>query len=72
MSVPAVMALESGLGREAREWTGHNRNGNWELDEEGDPRPVGNNHSGIQGDIATDEPVYGKLTLHAPTSIPKK
>ncbi|MBC9986069.1 chorismate synthase [Haloferax sp. AS1] len=72
MSVPAATAFEFGLGREAREWTGHDRNENWEFDEEGDPRPVGNNHGGIQGGITTGEPVYGELTLHAPTSIPKK
>ncbi|ELZ60161.1 MULTISPECIES: chorismate synthase [unclassified Haloferax] len=89
MSVPAATAFEFGLGREAREWTGHDRNENWEFDESesqsdsedasgdeprahGDPRPVGNNHGGIQGGITTGEPVYGELTLHAPTSIPKK
>jgi chorismate synthase len=37
----------------------------------GDPVPVGNDHGGIQGGITTGEPVYGEVTWHAPTSIPK-
>ena len=70
MAVPAATAFEFGLGREAREWTGHDRNEDWEFD--GDtPTPVGNKHGGIQGGITTGQPVYGEVTLHAPTSIPK-
>ena len=81
MSIPATTAFEFGLGREAREWTGHDRNEDWEFDEgdhpetvsdEGDPVPVGNKHGGLQGGITTGEPVYGEVTWHAPTSIPKK
>jgi chorismate synthase len=71
MSVPAATAFEFGLGREAREWTGHDRNEDWEFDEEGDPIPVGNKHGGLQGGITTGQPIYGEVTLHAPTSIPK-
>ena len=71
MSVPAATAFEFGLGREAREWTGHDRNEDWEFSEDGDPVPVGNRHGGIQGGITTGQPVYGEVTLHAPTSIPK-
>jgi chorismate synthase len=71
MSVPAATAFEFGLGREARRYTGSERNEDWEFDEEGDPRPVGNDHGGIQGGITTGEPIDGEMTLHAPTSIPK-
>ena len=71
MAVPASTAFEFGLGREAREWTGHDRNEDWEFDGEGDPTPVGNKHGGIQGGITTGQPIYGEMTLHAPTSIPK-
>ncbi|EJN61527.1 chorismate synthase [Halogranum rubrum] len=72
MSVPAASAFEFGLGKEAREWTGKDRNEDWEFDDDGDPIPVGNTHGGIQGGITTGQPVYGELTLHAPTSIPKQ
>ncbi|UIO99024.1 chorismate synthase [Halobaculum sp. CBA1158] len=81
MSIPATTAFEFGLGRDAREVTGHDRNENWELDEgehpetvseEGDPVPVGNDHGGLQGGITTGEPIYGEVTWHAPTSIPKE
>ncbi|WP_435146252.1 chorismate synthase [Halobaculum sp. P14] len=81
MAVPATTAFEFGLGRDAREVTGHDRNENWEFDdgdhpetvsEEGDPVPVGNDHGGLQGGITTGEPIYGELTFHAPTSIPKE
>jgi chorismate synthase len=71
LSVPAATAFEFGLGREAREWTGHDRNEDWQFDEGGDPTPVGNKHGGIQGGITTGQPIYGEVTLHAPTSIPK-
>jgi len=81
MAVPATTAFEFGLGREAREVRGIDRNENWEFDdgesrpevvsEEGDPVPVGNDHGGLQGGITTGEPIYGEVTWHAPTSIPK-
>ncbi len=71
MSVPATTAFEFGLGTEAAEWTGYDRNDDWEFDEEGTPAPVENDHGGIQGGISSGEPIYGEVTLHAPTSIPK-
>ncbi|MFB6283696.1 MAG: chorismate synthase [Halobacteria archaeon] len=70
MSVPASTAFEFGLGRDAREYTGIDRNDEWEFDEEGDPVPRENDHGGLQGGITTGEPIYGEVTLHAPTSIP--
>jgi chorismate synthase len=39
--------------------------------DDGDPKPVENDHGGVQGGITTGEPIYGEVTLHAPTSIPK-
>jgi len=71
LSVPASTAFEFGLGREAREYTGKERNDDWEFDADGDPKPVENDHGGLQGGITTGEPIYGEVTLHAPTSIPK-
>ncbi|MFB6107703.1 MAG: chorismate synthase [Haloplanus sp.] len=71
MSVPAATAFELGLGREARTYTGSERNEDWEFDDEGDPVPVGNDHGGVQGGITTGQPIRGEVTLHAPTSIPK-
>jgi chorismate synthase len=70
MSVPATTAFEFGLGRAARTYTGKERNDDWEFDDEGDPAPRENDHGGLQGGITTGEPIYGELTLHAPTSIP--
>ena len=72
MSVPAATGFEFGLGREARRYRGSERNEDWEFSEEGDPTPVGNDHGGLQGGITTGQPIYGEVTLHAPTSIPKK
>jgi chorismate synthase len=72
MSVPAATAFEFGLGREAREYTGKDRNDDWEFGSDGGPKPVENDHGGIQGGITSGEPIYGELTLHAPTSIPKE
>jgi chorismate synthase len=82
MAIPATTAFEFGLGREAREVAGIERNENWTfadgdtrpdtVAEEGDPVPVGNDHGGLQGGITTGEPVYGEITWHAPTSIPKE
>jgi len=71
MAVPATTAFEFGLGTDAAEWTGKERNDDWEFDGEGNPTPVENDHGGIQGGISSGEPIYGEVTLHAPTSIPK-
>ncbi|MFC6962043.1 chorismate synthase [Halocatena marina] len=71
MAVPAATGFEFGLGRTAREQTGSERNEDWTFDEDGDPIPVGNDHGGLQGGITTGQPIYGEVTLHAPTSIPK-
>jgi chorismate synthase len=71
MAIPATTAFEFGLGREAREYTGSERNDEWTFDDDGDPTPVENDHGGMQGGITTGEPIYGEVTLHAPTSIPK-
>ncbi len=81
MAVPATTAFEFGLGRDAREVRGIDRNEDWTFDDgeshpevvsdEGDPVPVGNDHGGLQGGITTGEPIYGEVTWHAPTSIPK-
>ncbi|WP_276261172.1 chorismate synthase [Haloglomus litoreum] len=85
MAIPATTAFEFGLGREARSVRGIDRNEDWtrmgdddapDADEvvadEGDPVPVGNDHGGLQGGITTGEPIYGEVTWHAPTSIPKE
>jgi chorismate synthase len=71
MAVPATTAFEFGLGADAAEYTGYERNDDWEFDSEGTPTPVENDHGGIQGGISSGEPIYGEVTLHAPTSIPK-
>ncbi|MFP4625172.1 MAG: chorismate synthase [Natronomonas sp.] len=80
MAVPATTAFEFGLGREARTYTGSARNDEWTffkgersdvVAESGDPVPVENDHGGLQGGITTGLPIYGEVTLHAPTSIPK-
>jgi len=81
-SIPATTAVEYGLGRDAAEMAGYDRNEDWEFDDgdahpetesaEGDPVPVGNDHGGLQGGITTGEPIYGEAAWHAPTSIPKK
>ncbi len=85
MAIPATTAFEFGLGREARSVRGIDRNEDWTrmgeedapdadevVAEEGDPVPVGNDHGGLQGGITTGEPIYGEVTWHAPTSIPKE
>jgi chorismate synthase len=83
MAIPATTAFEFGLGRDARSVRGIDRNEDWTVAgeddapedvvaEEGDPVPVGNDHGGIQGGITTGEPIYGEVTWHAPTSIPKE
>lgn len=80
-AIPAVTAVEFGLGREAREVNGIDRNEDWQFHdgsrddvvaETGDPVPVGNDHGGMQGGITTGEPIWGEITWHAPTSIPKE
>jgi chorismate synthase len=80
MAIPATTAFEFGLGKDASEVRGIDRNEDWEFDdgsretvvsEEGDPVPVGNDHGGLQGGITTGEPIHGEVTWHAPTSIPK-
>lgn len=71
MSVPAVNSFEFGLGKEVRTTNGHSRNDEWEFNEEGDPEPVENDHGGLQGGITTGQPIYGEVSVHAPTSITK-
>ena len=79
-AIPATSAFQFGKGRETRELRGIERNEDWTFDEgdhehvvseEGDPVPVGNDHGGLQGGITTGQPIYGEVTWHAPTSIPK-
>ncbi len=72
MAIPATTAFEFGLGREAREYAGSERNDDWEFGPDGDPKPVENDHGGVQGGISTGEPIYGEVTIHAPTSIPSE
>jgi chorismate synthase len=82
MAIPAVTAFEFGLGKDAREISGSERNEDWSFNgesedseaenERGDPVPTGNDHAGLQGGITTGQPIYGELTWHAPTSIPKE
>jgi chorismate synthase len=72
MAIPATTAFEFGLGRATREYSGSERNDEWAFDEAGDPVPVENDHGGMQGGITTGQPIYGEVTLHAPTSIPKE
>jgi chorismate synthase len=71
-SIPAVNDFEYGIGREARTTAGSDYNEDWELDENGDPVPVGNDHGGIQGGITTGQPIYGEVSWHPPVSIPKE
>ena len=71
LSIPATTAFEFGLGKDAREYAGYDRNDEWTFSEDGDPIPVENDHGGLQGGITTGLPIYGEVTLHAPTSIPK-
>ncbi len=72
MAVPATTAFEFGLGTDAAAYSGKDRNDDWEFDADGNPTPVENDHGGIQGGISSGEPIYGEVTLHAPTSIPKE
>lgn len=72
LSIPASTAFEFGLGKEARNCKGSERNDEWTFDENGDPVPAENDHGGVQGGITTGKPVHGEVTFHATTSIPKK
>ncbi len=79
-AIPAVSSFDLGVGRETRAMRGIERNEDWTFDdgsfdhiesEDGDPVPVGNDHGGVQGGITTGQPIFGEVTWHAPTSIPK-
>jgi chorismate synthase len=79
-AIPATSGFQFGKGRDTRTMRGSERNEDWEFDdgdhpetvsEAGDPVPEGNDHGGLQGGITTGEPIYGEVTWHAPTSIPK-
>ena len=70
LAVPATTAFEFGLGREARWIAGSERNDPFGFDDDGDVTPAENDHGGLQGGITTGMPIYGEVTLHAPTSIP--
>ena len=72
LAIPATTAFEFGLGRGAKSVAGSARNDDWTFDDDGDPVPAENDHGGLQGGITTGLPVYGEVTLHAPTSIPKE
>src|SRR6056297_981546 len=72
MAIPAATAFEFGLGRNAREYAGTERNDEWEFADDGRPSPTENDHGGIQGGISSGEPIYGEVSRHAPTSIPKE
>jgi chorismate synthase len=71
LSVPATTAFEFGLGRDARSVPGSDRNDAFAFDDTGEVAPAENDHGGMEGGITTGEPIYGEVTLHAPTSIPK-
>jgi chorismate synthase len=71
LSVPATSAFEFGLGRDARSVPGSDRNDAFAFDDAGEVAPAENDHGGMEGGITTGEPIYGEVTLHAPTSIPK-
>jgi chorismate synthase len=72
LSIPATTAFEFGLGRGAREVAGSDRNDPFEFDTDGEVHPAENDHGGMEGGITTGESIYGEVTLHAPTSIPKE
>jgi len=72
LAVPATTAFEFGLGRDARSVPGSDRNDAFGFDDDGDVVPAENDHGGMEGGITTGEPIYGEVTLHAPTSIPKE
>jgi len=79
-AIPATSGFQFGAGRDTRTMRGSERNEDWEFDDgdhpetvsdERDPVPEGNDHGGLQGGITTGEPIYGEVTWHPPTSIPK-
>ena len=78
-AIPATSGFQFGEGQNTRQQRGSERNEDWTfadgseaaVAEEGDPVPVGNDHGGLQGGITTGQPIYGEVTWHAPTSIPK-
>jgi chorismate synthase len=72
LAIPATTAFEFGLGRAAREVTGFDRNDPFGFDDDGEVVPEANDHGGMEGGITTGQPIYGEVTLHAPTSIPKE
>ncbi|MFT4931275.1 MAG: chorismate synthase [Natronomonas sp.] len=72
LAVPATTAFEFGLGRDARSVPGLDRNDAFGFDDDGDVVPAENDHGGMEGGITTGEPIYGEVTFHAPTSIPKE
>ncbi|MEF8757471.1 MAG: chorismate synthase, partial [Halobacteriales archaeon] len=72
LSVPATTAFEFGLGREAAGVAGSERNDPFAFGPGGEVHPAENDHGGMEGGITTGEPIYGEVTLHAPTSIPKE
>lgn len=67
LSSPASTAFEFGIGRAAWKVIGYDRNDEFEFDEVVEVTPAENDHGGT----TTGEPIYGEVTLHAPTSIPK-
>ncbi len=71
LAIPATTAFEFGLGRAARGVPGFDRNDPFAFDADGEVTPAENDHGGMEGGITTGRPVYGEVTLHAPTSIPK-
>ena len=72
MGTHAVSAFEFGLGKEAREIKARERNDEFGLNEEGKVEPLGNDSGGLQGGISNGNPIYGEVTIHAPTSTGEK
>jgi chorismate synthase len=79
-AIPATSGFQFGAGRDTRTMRGSERNEDWEFDDgdhpetvsdKRDPVPEGNDHGGLQGGITTGQPIYGEVTWHPPTSIPK-
>ena len=64
MSIPATTGFEFGLGREAREWTGKNRNEDWEFDGDGEAQRASGDASDeprARGDPAPEGNTHGGL-----------
>jgi chorismate synthase len=68
MGTHAVTAFEFGQGKEARETHARERNDELGLNEDGKIRPIENDIGGMQGGISNGKPIYGEVTIHAPTS----